>query len=241
MLARTPFRASVRIKAEAKRLNRARKDAVRDRIAEMMRAAEPTQFSLEGPCRAGIRSSLCLQGWKWADADAAANEIVSAALNISGAKRPSWQEGQPEWTQPGALPIPREWCARCGKRLPDENRMWCGEVCAKAARNERDQGRLDEEGRARRRASRSASDSKWQANQKEQECEGCGLIFRPKSRRGQRFCRIECCGIKRRSKSLKTKSAPGAAKASTLAGQCKSSVAVNAGGRARASFGPKSD
>lgn len=225
MLARTPSKLS-RLPAPAvKQLNRNRKETIREKIADIARIAEPTPFAVEGPCKAGIRASLCLQGWKWADADAAAAEIVTGALNVVGAERPTWEQGQPEYTQPGALPIQREYCARCGKKLPEGHRMWCGDVCARAANNDRVAMRMDEEGRARRRAQQAATEAKWQERQPTQECEGCGLMFKPKSRRGQRFCRIECTGIVRRSKKLKTRFAAGVAKASTPPSRIRSFVA----------------
>lgn len=113
-----------------RKLNKDRKKAIRDRIMPIMRVAEPTPFAAEGPCRHGIRSSLCLQGWSWAEADAIANEIVAAALNIAGAKRPTWKAGQPEWTQDGALPILRERCIRCRKPLPEGHHKFCSKVCS---------------------------------------------------------------------------------------------------------------
>lgn len=137
MLARTPLR-SAGVQADPhRRLTRARKQGIRDRIVAIMRSVEPTPFAGEGPCRAGIRSSLCLQGWRWPDADAIAAEIVMAALNVVGAKRPSWWEGQPEYTQPGALPIEREYCGRfgCHNRVPPERRKFCSDYCGSAHRD----------------------------------------------------------------------------------------------------------
>lgn len=115
---------------KTRKMNKDRKRAIRDKIVVIMRSVEPTPFAAEGPCRYGIRSSLCLQGWKWADADAIAQEIVAAALNIAGAKRPAWKEGQPEWTQDGALPILRERCIRCRKPLPEGHYKFCSRVCS---------------------------------------------------------------------------------------------------------------
>lgn len=195
MLARTPF-IPIRVKAKpAKRkLNRDRQRVLVDRIAVIMREAEPTHFAVEGPCRAGIRRSLCLQGWTWAGADTVAAEIVLSALNRVGAKRPDWYQGQPEYTQPGALPILRENCVRCARPLPDGHRTFCGPVCAQAAKIDRQRDRWNEESYAAWKASHAA----WQARQPEQTCEGCGGMFRPK-RKGQRFCTYQCTVIDRRA------------------------------------------
>lgn len=137
MLARTP---ATRLRSTAepvKRINRDRQKAIRDKVAAIMRAVEPTPFAAEGPCRAGIRSALCLQGWRWPDADAAAAEIVAAALHIVGAKRPTWYQGQPEWTQPGALPVLRDRCKRCRGPIPEGRRMFCCFECKKWHHTER--------------------------------------------------------------------------------------------------------
>jgi predicted nucleic acid-binding Zn ribbon protein len=191
MLARTPARSLRDAAPERdKRLSRDRSKAIRDKIVVIMRHVEPTPFAAEGPCRHGIRASLCLQGWRWANADAVAAEIVAAALNIAGAKRPNWYEGQPEWTQPGALPILRERCARCSKPLPEGHRLWCSDVCAHAAKMDRQRQRWDEESYAQWKALKAA----WIERQPEQRCEGCDRLFKPK-RKGQRYCRYDCTRI----------------------------------------------
>lgn len=152
-----------------------------------MRAAEPTPFAAEGPCRAGIRESLCLDGWRWSRADDEAADIVAAALAEVGARRPTWQQGQPEYTQPGALPILREDCARCRKPLPPGHYKFCCTPCSVAyheARRHREWGEMDSLNRAARRAA-------WSAKQPHQDCPHCGMRFQP-NRPKQRFCSFTC-------------------------------------------------
>lgn len=87
---------------------------------------------LEGPLRHGIRSDLCLYGWRWADADRVADVVVQGALRRVRAVRPSWYEGQPEWAiQPGVL-IERTRCIKCHKPLPEGHHKFCGKLCADA-------------------------------------------------------------------------------------------------------------
>lgn len=114
---------------KSRKLTKDRSRSIREKIVPIMRAVEPTPFAAEGPCRAGIRSSLCLQGWSWQEADDAAALVVAAALHVVGARRPTWYEGQPEWTQPGALPIERERCAFCRGRLPEGHWRFCCREC----------------------------------------------------------------------------------------------------------------
>jgi hypothetical protein len=87
-------------------------------------------LNFEGPCRHALRSRLCLEGWKWADADAVANDIVQTALIRVGAERPSWEEGQPEYSQTGAgALIERTFCVRCHAPLEGHQRKFCSSLC----------------------------------------------------------------------------------------------------------------
>lgn len=162
MLARTPAK-SLRDAARErdKRLSRDRAKSIRDKIVIIMRHVEPTAFAAEGPCRHGIRASLCLQGWKWANADAVAAEIVAAALNIAGAKRPNWYEGQPEYTQPGALPILRERCIQCRKPLPEGHYKFCSKTCSDGYHADRNNAHTAAERLARRLAADAAQGKRW--------------------------------------------------------------------------------
>lgn len=101
-------------------------------VTRIVRQAEPTPFAAEASCRHGLRAGLCLRGWRWPLADAVAADLVAGALRRIGARRPTWKEGQPEWTQDGALPIERERCVRCRKPLPDGHWKFCGRVCSDA-------------------------------------------------------------------------------------------------------------
>ncbi|SFN61708.1 hypothetical protein SAMN05216224_10815 [Thioclava dalianensis] len=87
-------------------------------------------WGLEGPLRAGLRSDLCLQGWGWDSADLIAREILAEAFRAAGAKRPTWNEGQPEWTIHEGLLIERTRCIRCGKPLPEGHKKYCSGLCA---------------------------------------------------------------------------------------------------------------
>lgn len=191
MLARTPVTlARVAAPKLAPRLQRHRRAGIRDVIAELMRGAEPTPFAIEGPARAGIRSRFCLAGWRWPAADAEAALLVQAALQLVGAKRPTWQEGQPEHTQQAVLPVQRERCARCGKSLPEDvcgYRKYCGPVCAAAAKVEmrKKQEQADEY------AKQKAWVAAWSKKQTARECPGCGRAFQPK-RQDAKYCSHKC-------------------------------------------------
>lgn len=137
MLARVPWTPKVsKARPRPRELNRNKRRHLVDTVAGLMKAAKEagataTLLNFEAPCRHGIRCRLTLQGWRWQDADTAAADVVSAALRQIGAKRPTWAEGQPEWSQNGAgAMIERTRCIRCHGRLPEMHRKFCGELCA---------------------------------------------------------------------------------------------------------------
>lgn len=94
------------------------------------RIASP--FGLEGPLRHALRGSLCLDGWRWADADEAARHLLDATFSRLRATRPAWAEGQPEWVVHAGTLIGRTRCARCGTDLPDGHYKYCSRLCASA-------------------------------------------------------------------------------------------------------------
>ena len=108
-----------------------------------------SMFTYEGMLIALLRSELCLRSMPWAMADAEAREVVAEALNAAGAKRPSWQEGQPEWTDGGVIRDTRVTCANCGKGLEPEQKIYCSRICGDAARARRAWHDMAEEKRLR--------------------------------------------------------------------------------------------
>jgi hypothetical protein len=206
MLARVPWTSKSSISVKPKRPKRLTKEHRRrliDGAAAILRHGEPTKFALEAYCRHGLRSGLCLRGWKWQEADEAAADVVAAALNVVGAKRPSWQAGQPEWCQPGVMALARTRCIRCGWKLPEGNRKFCGSLCHSA--HNMAVARANDEAAAT--ATVYAWYAGWSAKQPDQPCEACEASFRPK-RPGQRFCSKLCSnrrnsGLRRALRSKK--------------------------------------
>ncbi|PTE15990.1 hypothetical protein [Pseudogemmobacter blasticus] len=133
--------------AERRRLERRERDARRGRLGrgrfdQLVRelagvirlafeaGATGSLFGLEGPLRHGIRADLCLQGWHWHDADQMARELMDEAFKAVRATRPSWNEGQREWTVEAGTLIERTRCAHCGKPLPEGHHKFCRTTCA---------------------------------------------------------------------------------------------------------------
>jgi hypothetical protein len=172
-----------------KGLRRHTRITIRDRLIPLFKGAEPTPFAAEGPARAGVRSALCLAGWRWPLADAEAELLTRSALQMVGAKRPRWEEGQPEYVQPGVLPILRERCKRCAKPLPEGHFVYCGPACAKASQLEERRRHYEFErgvAEAAGRATRSKKD-----RLPKQDCLICREAFQP-AEQGQKFCSRSC-------------------------------------------------
>jgi hypothetical protein len=116
---------------KARKLGIAHRDRLAKLVADLTRrgieAGGPSRFLYEAACRAGIRSGLCVSGWRWTEADAAACDAVSRGLAIAGAVRPSWIDGQPEY-----VPIERTRCQRCGRPMSEYGRRFCSHICSTA-------------------------------------------------------------------------------------------------------------
>lgn len=131
MLARLPWTPpAAATPSKRVQINKDRRAHLVRVVGAILARAEPTPFVLEATCRHAIRSRLCLLGWTWAKADDMAAGIVRDGLCRIGAKRPSWKQGQPEWTQDGYSPIGRTLCVRCKGKLPQGHRKFCGQLCA---------------------------------------------------------------------------------------------------------------
>lgn len=133
MLARVPWTPKLRYQPPRKRLSKDKRRQLIDAMMAILRQGEASKFEFEASCRHGLRTALCLKGWSWSEADTTAAAIVERSLHFIGAVRPTWYEGQPEWTQngSGAL-IARTRCVRCRRRLEDMHTKFCSTLCANA-------------------------------------------------------------------------------------------------------------
>ena len=145
MLARVKWVPQVRVIQKKKKISKEKKTFITGRIAAVLKAGEPTYFAFEGSCRTGVRLALVKQGWNWSEADTIAAEVVAIALHIIGAKRPTWYQGQPAWTEECAIPIKRERCKRCHSPLPEDHWIFCSRECASFYHEEKSRERIRSE------------------------------------------------------------------------------------------------
>lgn len=170
-----------------------------DEAMDLMRDWRYSHFEFEGATRAGIRAALCLQGYGWHRSDQQTSEIVAEALSLLGAKRPTWNEGQPEYT------TPRENCQQCRGPLDDTQiahaDRFCSAECAKIAITRRIFEGSSKTDQAYIRAYRVI----WISRKPTLICEQCGKAFKQRGENGTaKFCSETCyyTNIKQRAPTI---------------------------------------
>ena len=129
--------ATAEREARRGRLGKQRADALVNELVAVIKlafeaGATGSLFGLEGPLRHAIRGDLCLQGWRWKDANIMAEDVLAEAFRRARAVRPTWAEGQPEWVISAGDLIERTRCVRCHKPLPEGHHKFCSQPCAKS-------------------------------------------------------------------------------------------------------------
>jgi hypothetical protein len=162
-------------------------------FAKILDSGQPTRFRWEGSLRAGIRAFLVLHGDTWRTADDNAAQILKLAFWSLKVMRPSWHEGQTEWTR---LDGGRIYCANesCQKPIEGDSlqtRMYCCNECRQRAKSKRGYHEHAEENVIRARAARVAA----RALGETRVCEWCARQFQALDYAGkkpQRFCSRTC-------------------------------------------------
>lgn len=162
--------------------------SVKTQVRRVLRNWNHSPFEHEAPIRHGLRAALCLEGYEWKRADAEAAAIVADVLSSLHAKRPSWDEGQRQYT------IPREDCNWCGGPLDAEDmvtraKRFCSVECARSAVFYRDY----EAHRAQDETARAALGILRRNATTARTCAQCERPFKPFTEdSAQRFCCDEC-------------------------------------------------
>lgn len=220
-------------RAKPKRIiNGEKRKHVVDQVVQMLRAWRSTPFENEAAARHGLRSGFCIDGHPWRMSDHEAEAIVAEAFRRIGAKRPSFEEGQRQYT------IPPENCSWCGVAIPEElnvgdhsTRFCCAEHAKLSlmyrdfrVRDHQDRAYADARAIIRRTGnpalscghcgrifrpqfahSKFCSDGCYHASRVKHEpkdCENCGKTFKP-IKISNRFCSTVCHGIAKRSLPMK--------------------------------------
>lgn len=144
------------------------------RTLDVLRDWRQSPFEHEGPARAGIRQALCLDGYDWPLADNEALALVEEGLRLIGAKRPTWIQGQPEYT------IAKERCAQCNGPLDEQSianhERFCSSECRRVMRTWRN-ANFHYQMAAQ---ARLAYDLARKAGIPQRDCAYCGVRFKPR-------------------------------------------------------------
>lgn len=155
-------------------------------VETLLRQWKQSKFEFEGTCRHGLREALCLRGYRWQVSDIEAEGIVLEALSRIGAKRPSWSEGQTQYTDA------RENCIRCGADIrPDDygpKTKFCSTECASSFH----QRLVLQDEKVSTGIGRIARDTVWKAKRPKAKCEHCEAEFVPSGHSDGRFCSHHC-------------------------------------------------
>jgi hypothetical protein len=80
VLSRLPWTPKASSRAPRFRLTKAKRRALIDIVANVLRLGGPTLFQFEATCRHALRITLVLESWPWILADVVAAGIVDRAL-----------------------------------------------------------------------------------------------------------------------------------------------------------------
>lgn len=179
------------------------REQVVNRIIDIMNDWRFSPFENEGAVRQSLRATLCLRGHSWQASDTESAMLINEAFNIMGAKRPSFDEAQREYT------IPSDNCAWCwgfiandGLTAYGRRGRYCSVECAKAAKLARDGEWNERQSATARTAALVIGRQKFQKI----KCLNCQKDFLPyrMDSRGRKFCSFECAGSYRREIPEKT-------------------------------------
>ncbi len=158
-----------------------------NKIMDLLSDWRFSQFEKEGPVLSGIRSALCLKGYSWDRANREAANLVSSAIMKLGYSRPTWEQGQPDYTTPA------ENCKWCGGAVDTEfgsgmrSSRFCSEECAKAFITRRDAETVRDASEAFHAAWKTIRRAKHPAI----SCRECGVRFKP-HKGDEKFCSPSC-------------------------------------------------
>jgi hypothetical protein len=138
----------------------ARRERVR-RIADVLKQYDQSPFQYEAACTHGLRAALVLRGWPWQAAQDEARQLVQAALDMIGARRPSYEMGQPGYVHRHLSGFERTQCAWCNRPLPPNHSLWCSSTCRQSAHGSKYRRKLDGDAWAIAAARRASWSTPW--------------------------------------------------------------------------------
>lgn len=178
--------ASVSIATKSKPIVRkAQRGQFVSAVMDRLRDWRLSPFENEAAVRCAVRNYFVARHHGWEPADGEAMRLVSEALHLMGAERPSWLEGQ--WIHTA----PRENCLWCQGPIDDEDqargRRFCSRECARVTLEKRAREGRAHDDMVLKQAHHELAH--WRA--KPRPCKHCGRDFR-NSVADVQFCSRAC-------------------------------------------------
>lgn len=160
------------------------RESLVDSVMDVLNDWRMSPFENEGSVRAGVRAALCLKGHRWDRSDLEASMVIEGGLRRMGVERPSWEQGQREYT------VPLENCAWCsGERDPAVKGRFCTVECGKAFANDRQANDV----RRNTQIYQSATRVIWRDKKDRRACLTCQKQFMHDGDKDPRqFCTFTC-------------------------------------------------
>jgi len=161
---------------------------------DLLRGWRLTPFEHEGPTRAGMRSGFVREGFLWPIADLESEALIGEALQVMGANRPTWYQGQPEYS------YGREYCATCRGPLDAEAIARHDRFCSTECRTVMRQHRNDNYHYAAAAQSKLAHAVARRESIPKRDCAWCGTEFQPATPDAE-TCSMACAAKHREFKA----------------------------------------
>ena len=184
--------------------------ALIDAVMDQMRDWRLSPFENEAATLHGLRSGLCLDAHGWQRSDLEAYLLVSEALRLLGAVRPSHEEGQRQYT------IPRENCLWCNTPLSEVDRLTPGQRFCSAEHARFHLVYRDHDEQFRKSALENSAYSLIRREKRPPvTCAyaACGKVFHP-AVEGSRYC-SQRCAQRDKPRALRPRLCPGCDKTFT--------------------------
>lgn len=163
---------------------------VLDQVMDVLRDWRLSPWENEASAIHGLRAALCLEGHGWRKANDEASALVAEAMTQIAPERPSWDQGQREYS------VPDDYCNWCHSPMPEGSgrKRFCSTDCARAAIQWRDYETTYKDS--------TIGNAAYYVIRRSQRpvkpCKHCGAPFHPENKNSV-FCSFKCMGLHKRT------------------------------------------
>ncbi len=175
---------------QQKVFRREKRRHVLDQVMDVLRDWRLSPWENEAATVHGVRAALCLEGHGWHKANDEATALVAGAMMQIAPERPSWDQGQREYS------VPEDYCNWCHSPMPEDTgrKRFCSVECARAAIQWRDYETTYKDSVIGNAAYYVVRRSRHPVK----PCKHCGTPFHPENK-STVFCSTKCMGLHKRT------------------------------------------